>query len=223
VDLSGLSEEFRRRFDAKMAAREQALAAARRSIRASANAIRAIHRGDLDQAHRLMADSAEALRIGREAVLVDHPDIFFAGFMHDAQKEYVEARSTEAIVTGGDLPSAGEMEVGPAAYLNGLAESIGEGRRAILDLLRQGEVGESERVLGVMEDVYHVLVAMDYPDAITGNLRRSTDVARSLLEKTRGDLSLSQVQRTLREALDRHARDVLGRPGPQDGPSPSGA
>jgi len=222
VDLSSLSEVFRRRFDAKMAARERALPAARRSIRSSANAIRAIHRGDLDEAHRLMADSGGALRTGREAVRVDHPDVYFAGFLHDAQKEYVEARATEAIVTGGELPSADDLEVEPAAYLNGLAEAVGEGRRAILDLLRGDEVAESERILGVMEDVYHVLVSMDYPDAITGNLRRSTDVARSLLERTRGDLSLSLVQRNLREALDRHAREVMGRPGPDDGPPPSG-
>src|SRR5438105_14874393 len=133
LDMSG---EFRRRFDQKMAARERALPAARRSIRSSANAIRAIHRGDLDEAHRLMVESAGALRTGRDAVRLEHPDVYFAGFLHDAQKEYVEARATEAIATGGELPSADDLEVEPAAYLNGLAEAIGEGRRAILDLLR---------------------------------------------------------------------------------------
>jgi translin len=208
ADLSALSEEFQRRFEEKMAAREKALPAARRSIRSSANAIRAIHRGEFDQAHRLMDESLEALRTGREAVRATHPDVFHAGFLQDAEKEYAEARLTEALVTGSKLPGPDELDVGLAPYLNGLAESIGEGRRAILDLLRRGEADTGERILEAMEDMYYLLVSMDYPDAITGNLRRSTDSARGILEKTRGDLALSIGQRHLREALERHANDV---------------
>ncbi len=206
MDLSSLSEEFARRFDAKSAAREQALSAARRSIRSSANAIRALHRGDLTEAHRLMELSREAIEAGRTAVRQDHPDVYFAGFLQDAQKEYAEARCTEAVVTAGSLPSPDDLDVELAPYINGLAEAVGEGRRAVLDLLRRDEVAEAERILGVMEDVYHVLVSMDYPDAITRNLRRTTDVTRGILEKTRGDLSVSAVQRNLREALDRHTK-----------------
>ncbi len=185
-----------------MAGRERALAAARRSIRASANAIRAIHRGELDQAHRLMEESRSAIQAGREAVREPHPDVYFAGFLQDAQKEYAEARLTEAIVAGTDLPGPEDLEVELPPYLNGMAESIGEGRRAILDLLRRGEAGESERILIAMEEMYYLLVSMDYPDAITGNLRRSTDVARSIMERTRGDLSVALVQRKVQEALE---------------------
>jgi translin len=210
VDLSGVSDELRRRFDEKTAARELALPAARRSIRASANAIRAIHRGELDEAHRLMDVSREALAAGRDAVADLHPDVLHAGFHQDAQKEYAEARLTEAIVTDDRLPSPEDLGVEIAPYLNGMAESIGEGRRAILDLLRRGEFGRSERVLAAMEDIYHLLVSMDYPDAITGNLRRSTDVARGLLERTRGDLSVALVQRNLQVALERLASEVRG-------------
>jgi translin len=211
VDLSGLSDQIRRRFDAKMAAREIALPSARRSIRSSANAIRAIHRGDLDDARRLMEESREALQRGREAVRAEHPDVYFAGFLQDAQKEYAEARLTEVIVTGSSAPapSPEDLDVELAPYLNGLAEAIGEGRRAVLDLLRRDQVQEGERILAAMDEIYDVLVSVDYPDAITGNLRRSTDVARGILEKTRGDLSLSLTQRNLREALDRHARQTL--------------
>jgi translin len=209
VDLQPLAEGLRRRFDDKMAAREKALPAARRAIRSSANAIRAIHRGDIDQADRLLEDAAANLREGFSAV-EGHPDVRFAGFLHDAEKEYAEARLTEAVIGGKDLPTAEELDVTPAAYLNGMAETIGEARRAVLDLLRQGDVERSEALLGRMEDMYHVLVTIDYPDAITGNLRRSTDVSRGILEKTRGDLSISIVQRRLHDALDRHAQDVLG-------------
>src|SRR5947209_2025750 len=142
MDLSPLTEGFQRRFEEKMAAREKALAASRRSIRSSANAIRAVHRSEFDQAHRLMEDSREALRAGRDAVFAEHPDVYFAGFLQDAQKEYAEARLTEALVTGSELPGPEELEVGMAPFLNGMAESIGEGRRAILDLLRKGRVAE---------------------------------------------------------------------------------
>jgi translin len=208
VDLSPLAEEFQRRFDEKMAAREKALPTSRRSIRSSANAIRAIHRGDFDQAHRLMDESLEALRTGRDAVRDEHPDVFHAGFVQDAEKEYAESRLTEALVTGSELPGPDELEVGLAPYLNGMAESIGEGRRAILDLLRRGELQEAERILEAMEDMYHLLVSMDFPDAITGHLRRSTDSARGTLEKTRGDVTLSAGQRKLQDALERQADEL---------------
>ncbi|HEX2031790.1 MAG TPA: haloacid dehalogenase [Actinomycetota bacterium] len=207
MDLQPLSADLQREFEAKMAAREAALAAARGAIRRSANAIRAIHRGELDEAHRLMDEAAEALAAGEGAVK-DHPDVRFAGFLHDAQKEYAEARVTEAIITGKDLPPPDELGVSAAAYLNGMAEAVGEGRRAVLDLLRHGQVERSEEVLRAMEEMYYVLVTIDYPDAITGNLRRATDVARGLIERTRGDLSVSIVQRSLRDALERHAEDL---------------
>lgn len=211
LDLSRLSEEFQRRFDDKTAARERALSSARRAIRSSANAIRAIHRADAAEAERLMKEAQSALAVGRQAVENDHPDVYFAGFLQDAEKEYAEARLTHAVVMESALPTPDELQVGLAPYLNGMAESIGEGRRAILDALRLGDLERSERILKCMEDMYHVLVSMDYPDAITGNLRRTTDVARGIMEKTRGDLSLSMVQRELRDALDRHARQVTGR------------
>ncbi|HEV8421532.1 MAG TPA: haloacid dehalogenase [Actinomycetota bacterium] len=215
MNLSDLSESFQRRFDQTTGAREKALAAARKSIRASANAIRAIHRGELDQAHRLMEESRAAIQSGREAIREDHPEVYFAGFLQDAQKEYAEARLTEVIVVGADIPGPDELEVELAPYLNGMAETIGEGRRAILDLLRRGETGESERILSAMEEMYYLLVSMDYPDAITGNLRRSTDVARSILERTRGDLSVALVQRNLQEALEAGLRRLEALPGPE--------
>ena len=209
MDLGALSSSFQRRFEEKTAAREKALSASRRSIRASANAIRAIHRREFEQADQLMSDSRAALEMGKDA-LGDHLDVYYAGFLQDAQKEYAEARLTNAVVQAAELPSPDDLDVEVAPYLNGMAETIGEARRAILDLLRRGEVVESERILTAMEDMFYVLISMDYPDAITGNLRRSTDVARGIMERTRGDLSITLVQRNLQEALERHARDVRG-------------
>ena len=207
MDLRALTDEFHRRFGETMAAREAALVASRKAIRSSANAIRAIHRLEADEAGRLMAEARRALDEG-EAATAAHPDVRHAGFLHDAQKEYAEARLTDAVVFGRDLPGADEVAVPPAAYLNGMAEAIGEARRTVLDLLRGGEPGRAEAILATMDDMLSVLVTMDYPDAITGNLRRSTDVARSIIEKTRGDLSVSLVQRDLRNALERHADEL---------------
>jgi translin len=218
VDLGPLAEDFQRRLEKTTAGREKALAAARRSIRASANAIRAIHRGELDQASILMEESRQAIASGREAVREDNPEVYFAGFLQDAQKEYAEARLSLALVTGSVAPSPDDLAVELAPYLNGMAESIGEGRRAVLDLLRAGRVEDGERILRSMEDIYDVLVSMDFPDAITGNLRRSTDVARGIMERTRGDLSMSLVQRNLQQALERHARAVQGPAGASDDP-----
>jgi translin len=213
VDLGPLAGDFQRRFEQTSAGREKALGAARRSIRASANAIRAIHRGDFEQAEVLMEQSREAIESGRAAVRDAHPEIYFAGFLQDAQKEYAEARLTAALVTDARAPGPDELGVELAPYLNGMAESIGEGRRAILDLLRRGEIEASERILQTMEEMYFLLVSMDFPDAMTGNLRRSTDVARGIMERTRGDLSMSLVQRNLQQALEAHTRLVQGDPG----------
>jgi translin len=209
VDLSELARSIQSRLDAKNAAREQALPAARRSIRASANAIRAIHRLEFDAAKSLIADSRAALDEGLAAV-EGQADIRHAGYLQDAQKEYAEANLTLALVTGIDLPGPTELEVEDAAYLGGMSDAIGEGRRRLLDLLRAGDVEQAEQLLGAMEEMYGVLVTMDYPDAITMNLRRATDVSRSLIEKTRGDLSISVVQKDLRDALDRHADELRG-------------
>jgi len=205
VDLDGLTSGLHARFDAKTTAREQALPAARRSIRASANAIRAIHRGEFDRAKELIGDSRAAISEGLHAV-ANHPEVRFAGYLQDAEKEYAEANVTYALVSGEPIPTPEGLGVEDAPFLNGMAEAIGEGRRHILDLLRAGDVASGEAVLAAMEDMYGVLVTMDYPDAITMNLRRSTDVARSLIEKTRGDLSIAFVQRDLHDALDRHAK-----------------
>jgi translin len=212
VSLDDLGASFHERFDAKSAARERALPAARRSIRCSANAIRAIHRQEFHRAVELMDESAAAIREGLGAV-EEHLDVRFAGYLQDAQKEYAEARLTEVVVHGGGnpVPTPDALGVEDAPYLNGMAEAIGEARRRVLDLLRAGNVDEGDAVLAAMEDLYAVLVTMDYPDAITGNLRRSTDVARSLIEKTRGDLAVARVSQDLHDAIDRHAREVLGK------------
>jgi translin len=150
VDLDGLIDDLHRRFDEKTAAREQALPAARRAIRASANAIRATHRGEFETARALIADARERLDEGL-AGLEHQPDVRFAGYLLDAEKEYAEACITFTLVRGDAIPTTEDVRVGDAPYLNGMAEAIGEGRRFILDLLRLEEVERAERVLADLE------------------------------------------------------------------------
>jgi translin len=207
MDLSKTQEYCRDRLDRKSAARDAALTGSRTTIRYCANAIRAVHRSEWSEAKRLTKEAEKTLRAAQKA-LEPFPEIYYVGFLMDAQKEYVEARATYAIIKGENIPGPEELGIGEAPYLNGLGETVGELRRFILDLLRHGNVERCETLLDAMDDIYYVLVSMDYPDAITGGLRRTTDVARSLIERTRGEFSIALVQENLEAALKEHAKRV---------------
>ena len=187
-------------FTLKHAAREQALPKSRIAIRYCANSIRATHRQEFTTAAQLIAQAA-ALLAEMRADLHDHQDIYYAGFVHDAQKEYAEAATFVALARHQPLPTPQELVITYAAYLNGLAEAIGELRRYVLDQLRRGNVKNCEVFLNYMDDIYAILITVDFPDAITSGLRRSTDAARGLLEKTRGDLTTVVVQSQLQHSL----------------------
>jgi translin len=199
-DLDRIADRARGFLDQKNLARERALSRSRDVIRASANAIRAIHRHDLDRARQLLGDARASL-IEATSSVASHGDVRYAGFIHDAQKEYAEAVVVVSVLSGEPLPSPEEVDVEWPAYLNGLAEAVGEMRRFLLDGLRRDDLSTSEPLLAVMDGIYDVLVTMDYPDGITGGLRRSTDVVRGILEKTRGDLTLAIRQRNLESRL----------------------
>jgi len=206
-DLSKMQEYCRDRLDRKSAGRDAALSGSRTTIRFCANAIRAVHRSEWAEAKKLMKEAEKTLKAAQKA-LEPFPEIYYVGFLMDAQKEYVEARATYAIIKGEQIPGPEELGIGEAPYLNGLGETVGELRRFILDLLRHGNVERCEMLLDAMDDIYYVLVSMDYPDAITGGLRRTTDVARSLIERTRGEFSIALVQENLEAALKEHAKRV---------------
>lgn len=203
MDDSALAASLRAELDAKTSARDQGLQAGRSAIRSCGNAIRALHRYELDNASALIAE-ARAHLDEAQTQLADHPEILYAGFVHDAQKELAEALITFSLVTGSELPGPAEVGVMSSAYLKGMAEAVGELRRHLLDLMRRGELARCEELLGAMDDIYYLLVSMDYPDGITMGLRRLTDVARSILERTRGDFTTSSIQAALRAALEQH-------------------
>ena len=204
MDLGPLGDALRNELDSKTAARDLALASSRSAIRSCGNAIRALHRYETETATALIEEAQSFVNEAR-ATLTDHPDILYAGFLQDAEKELAEARVTFALVSGGSLPTQEQVGVPVAPYLKGMAEAIGEIRRHILDLMRHGELKRCEDLLASMDDIYYLLVSMDYPDGITHGLRRLTDVARSIIERTRGDFTTSTIQSSLRSSLEDHA------------------
>jgi translin len=200
-DIEALSESASKALASKNAAREAGLGRCRDAIRNSANAIRAVHRGEFEAAETL-SGRAGTLLAEAKAALHEHLDIRYAGFVHDAEKEYAEARITLAMISGrGAFPTPSDLGVELAAYLNGLGEVVGELRRYLLDVLRGGDVERCEECLAVMDEIYGILVTFDYPDAMTGGLRRTTDNTRGILERTRGDLTLAARQRDLERKL----------------------
>src|SRR2546428_5520229 len=179
--LNAIGEEMRAHLDAKHQAREQALALTREVIRLSANAIRAVHRREFDAAEGLLAKAKTNLQ-QTETALAEHPDIFHAGFVHDAQKEFAEAHCSLALIAGRPLPAPAALGVMAGSYLNGLGETVGELPRHLLDSLRAGDIQHCEDCLTAMGDIYDVLVTMDYPEAVTTSLARSGDALRGDME-----------------------------------------
>ena len=201
-EIEALAERAREVLAAKNVAREAGLTRSRDAIRHSANAIRAVHRGEFDRASELVGRAGQLLAEARDA-LREHGDVLYAGFVHDAAKEYAEARVTLALISGADLPDYVTLQVEVPAYLNGMAEAVGELRRYLLDRLNAGDVERCTEVLEVMDEVYGTLVTFDFPDAMTGGLRRTTDNVRGILERTRGDLVLATRQYQLEESMRR--------------------
>ena len=201
--LDLICDQIRRGFDQKTALRDEALKQARELTRHASLAIRAIHREDHAEAQAEIALGRELAQALTNTLRVEHPDLFFAGYTQDAIKEYCEACLTVAMIKGEPLPTPQELDAEPPAYLNGLTETLGELRRRCLDLLRPGYSAEVERLLAMMDDVFTQLVTMDYPDAITDGLRRRTDLARGIIERTRADITVSFRQNELESKLDR--------------------
>lgn len=208
-NLDVIAESIRQSFDARTAARDRALANARLLTRHCALAIRAVHR-DEDGPMNENLGAAGGLADSLRKELATFPDLFYAGYTQDALKEFVEANVTCALIKDQLLPTPEQLQVEYFTYLNGLAETVGELRRRCLDILRHGYSEEAERLLTHMDDIYDLLVTMDYPDAITNGLRRQTDVARSIIERTRGDITFSLRGENLAQAISRLSVDLDG-------------
>jgi translin len=207
--LETIAERIRQNFDVRTSKRDEALKQARQLTRACSLAIRAVHRDDKEAMDANLAEAQQLADVLRDE-LKDHPELFFAGYTQDSLKEFVEANVTCALIQNQPLQTPEELNVEDATYLNGLAEVVGELRRRTLDILRSGYSQEAERLLGYMDEIYSVLVTIDYPDAITNGLRRQTDLARGIIEKTRGDVTFSLRGNNLAEAIRKLSGQLNG-------------
>ena len=205
-DVEAICSRLRERFEEKNAVRENCLARSREIVRASANAIRHIHRGDGTGAQALLEEARRAVEEVKDRS-VGFADIYVSGYMQDAQKEYVEAACTLAMIEERPLPEPEELGVEYPAYLNGLGECVGELRRHILDLIRKGDIRDAERKLQTADDVFYALTLFDYPEPLTGGLRRTVDGMRGILERTRGDVTNALRQLRLEEALNQRLNE----------------
>jgi len=206
-NLESVAENIRLSLSIKDAAREKALPPCREAIRHCGNAIRAVHRQEFDRAEELLQSARNLLNQAKQAVAA-HSELSNTGFIRDAQKEFAEGSITLALVTEKRLPDPDELGIDYAAYLNGLGEAVGELRRYLLDSMRKGDLSRGEELLSAMDDIYSILVTMDFPDAITGGLRRTTDMVRGVLERTRSDLTLALRQNNLENRLKKFKSDT---------------
>lgn len=204
--LDGIPDAVRPTLDSRFSAREHAIITGRKVIRASANAIRALHRGD-DAAARDLIDEAKRLLVSIYEATESHPELRHAGYAEDAAKEFAEASLTAAIFAGDRVPLPDDLGVDAVPYLHGLGETVGECRRRLLDRLRDGNLAEAETLLEAMDSIVDLLASLDYPDGMTSGLRRTTDVSRSLVERSRSDLTSTAVQDRLRVEIERLGRD----------------
>ena len=209
TELESIGKKVRESFSAKHEARDKAIKSSREAIYKCSTSIRAAHRGEFDLAKSL-ADEAKAILDDVDKAIGDYDDLRYTGFVLDSQKEYAEARATLALISGQPVPGPDELGVKYSAYLNGLGEAAGELRRHILDVMRRGEVEHCEKILGMMDDIYSLLVTIDYPDALTGGLRRTTDMVRGVLERSRGDLTVALRQKELETKLEAFNKNLKG-------------
>jgi translin len=209
-NFPAIGETIRSDFETRTQARDRALLQTRQLTRLAAHTIRAIHRSESPEAHALLAEARDLVH-AIKAELSAFPDLYYAGYTQDAIKEFAEASLTCALIENTPLPTPADLQVEPACYINGMAETIGELRRRCLDILRQGYSAEAERLLTCMDEIYALLVTLDYPDAITNGLRRQTDLVRGIIERTRADLTLSLREQRLQESMQRFA-ERLPRP-----------
>lgn len=204
--LEAIGDLLRAKLEAKNDARDMALRHSRSLVRKCAITIRAVHRGEMQTA-RVLLRTAEETAIELRAAVADHPDLYFAGYTQDGLREFVEVNMLLAMITGDELPTPDALQVEASTYLKGLAEAATELRRTILDIIRDDHSEQAERLLEIMDEVYGLLTTIDFPDAITGGLRRSTDVVRGVRERTRGDLTMSLRHQLLEQALLRAEKE----------------
>ena len=200
MNLKNIFSKISNRLDEIDQDREIILKISRQIVRDCSVAIKSIHRADFNS----YEEKINEIRINHEKLLeiVNKNPEFFGGYTKTPEQEYIEAICLYSIISGKKLPDPESCNVSDVNYLLGLADVIGELRRFVLDRIRVGELEKLEMILEKMEDIYTYLFSLDYPKGITQDLRRKTDIARGLIEKTRGEVSLAIQMNDLKQCLE---------------------
>ncbi len=177
----------------------------RKLTQLSSKSIRHVHRHEYQEAEQFL-NQAKKLASDIRQVMSGFPEMN-PSYLHDSEKEMVEAAAVLAITQQLPIPTATELGASTMAYLHGCCEAASEVRRFVLDQIRTGNISESERILATMNDIYEELITFDFPDSLTNGLRRSVDALRAVLERTRSDLTLTTVQITLVQELRKKEND----------------
>jgi translin len=180
--------------------RERALPSSRKIVILSKQAVMAIHRNEFDIARKRLNEAKGLLK--EINVIATHPGLSI-NFIRVAYQEYVEANILFSIELEGIFPKPEDLNVPTLSYLLGLADSVGEFRRKALDALRVGDIENAETSLKIMEDIYDNLLPLDEAFSLVSELRRKCDVARRLIEITRGDVTNEVRRNALEKSIDR--------------------
>ena len=197
-NLDAIMEEIETELDEKDAVRELALKSSRAITRLAGRALRGLYRSE-NPTEPLNDAKEEASKL--RALLAEHMDLFHSGFVENAFQELCEACITISLVNGEDLPRPRELGVTNSSYILGLGDSVGELRRFALEALRSGKIDEAVSYLGMMEEIYSALMRFDYPTALVA-IKRKQDIARSLLERTRGEIAVASRGRQLEKKIE---------------------
>ncbi|NJE03309.1 haloacid dehalogenase [Thermococcus sp. MV11] len=199
MEMKGIIEEIRAVLDEKDSLREEALKLTREIVRLSGDAVKALHRGEVERARERLELAGRKVAELRE-MLSDHRDLYHTGYVQSAHQEFVEASLFFAYITGEEYPSPGELGVPHADYALGIGDFIGELRRHFLLLLLAGDIEGAEKTYRTMEETYEELMTLEYPKGLV-NVRVKQDQARGILERTLEDLTRAKLSKSLEDKL----------------------
>ena len=195
-------------FDKLNDIREQSLAISREIVRECSKSIRNIHRNDVSNAKehiKIAQNKIEKLK----NICSEISEISYAGYVLDAEREFVEAVLFYNFDVNGYIEPYKKFNVHPSSYIQGIGDTIGEWRRKALDHLRNLDIKKAETYLEIMEEGIGILNELDYPDALTGGLRRYADNARSIIERTRSDITNAFINEALRKDISNINKNEL--------------
>ena len=195
--LRSILKEVKEELIQKDEVRENAQKKMRKATSLSKQAILLMHQKKFDKAGKSIKNAKEIIS-KLQISAKEYPDIIYSGMFSAALQEYAEANIFQGLIKEARFVTPNEINVPALDYVLGLADVIGEYRRLVLDALREGEVKKGEEGLKIMDDSYIELMAMDEAYMLVPGLRRKCDMARRIIETTRGDVT----QEVRRKALE---------------------